>query len=204
MFEAFQAQYPRDHQRADGGIAVSVPNLDELPAFLKEFGGTSYSNGLYRIITPSSISVWAERIEIAFPEYGSRATCFAYDWLGRAFALDSERFEGGRPSVVLLEPGTGEVLEIPCNLETFHTDELLEYGEAALAISFYEKWLAAGGSAPEFDQCIGYRKPLFLGGADEVENLELSDLDVYWHLFGQMVQQTRGLPPGTPVRIKLK
>lgn len=201
MFEGFQAQYSLDPLRADDESTVPVPDLDMLPAFFKQFGGTSYSGGLYRIIAPSSIAVWAERIEVAFPVYRDRAICFAYDWLGRVFALDRERLEDGRPGVVLLEPGTGQALEIPSNLETFHTDELLEYGEAALAISFHEAWLAAGGSAPRLDQCVGYRKPLFLGGADDFDNLELSDLDVYWHLFGQIIQQTRRLPTGTAVHI---
>jgi len=45
---------------------------------------------------------------------------------------------------------------------------------------------------------MGYRKPLFLGGSDEVENLEVSDLDVYWHIMGQIIRKTKGLPQGTP------
>ncbi|MCP2517553.1 MAG: T6SS immunity protein Tdi1 domain-containing protein [Achromobacter mucicolens] len=44
-----------------------------------------------------------------------------------------------------------------------------------------------------------YGIPLFLGGQDEVSNLELSDLDVYWHLLSQLIRQTRGLPAGTPI-----
>jgi hypothetical protein len=38
-------------------------------------------------------------------------------------------------------------------------------------------------------ECIGYRVPLFLGGSDTVENLEKVDLDVYWHLHGQLIQK---------------
>jgi hypothetical protein len=33
--------------------------------------------------------------------------------------------------------------------------------------------------------------PLFLSGKDEVENLEVIDLEVYWELTGQALQQTR-------------
>ena len=29
--------------------------------------------------------------------------------------------------------------------------------------------------------------------------MELSDLDVYWHLMGQLILQTRDLRPGTKV-----
>jgi hypothetical protein len=105
----------------------------------------------------------------------------------------------------MFEPGTGEALAIPSNIQTFHDSELMEFGEAALAISFYQKWMAAsGGQAPAYTQCVGYKTPLFLGGTDEVKNLELSDLDVYWHLMGQLIVKTRSLPPGTPVKDRME
>jgi len=191
MFKAFDANYSRDAiERARG--EGSVPDLPCLAQFFEEYGGASFEDGLYRIMRPADLPRWQARVDLGFPEHGDRVICFAYDWAGRVFALDTERLEGGRAGVVLLEPGTGEVLRIPSNLETFHDNELVEFGEAALGISFYEQWRATGGAAPDYDQCVGYRKPLFLGGVDEVENLELSDLDVYWHLMGQLIEQTRG------------
>jgi Domain of unknown function (DUF1851) len=48
-------------------------------------------------------------------------------------------------------------------------------------------------------QCVGYQVPLFLGGKDSLENLEITDLDVYWSLSGQLRQGTWVLPPGTAV-----
>jgi type VI secretion system (T6SS) immunity protein Tdi1 len=102
----------------------------------------------------------------------------------------------------MFEPGTGEALEIPSNIQTFHDGELIECADAALAIDFHQRWLANGGAEPAYAQCVGYRKPLFLGGTDELENLELSDLDVYWHLMGQLIAKTKGLPLGTPVRFR--
>ncbi|WP_249150602.1 T6SS immunity protein Tdi1 domain-containing protein [Bradyrhizobium sp. JYMT SZCCT0180] len=103
----------------------------------------------------------------------------------------------------MFEPGTGEALEIASSLQTFHDDELIEFGDAALAIDFHQRWLASGGTEPDYAQCVGYRKPLFLGGADEIENLELSDLDVYWHLMGQLIVKTKSVPQGAPVRINI-
>ncbi|CAE6797130.1 hypothetical protein R75461_05007 [Paraburkholderia nemoris] len=50
-------------------------------------------------------------------------------------------------------------------------------------------------------QCVGYKRPLFLGGADELHNLELTDLDVYWTLSSQMIAQLSGVPTGTSVKI---
>jgi hypothetical protein len=151
----------------------------------------------------SDLAIWNERIETAFPEFAGRITAFGYDWLGTAFALDSKRPKDGWPGVVMFEPGTGKALEVPANLITFHDVVLMEHGEAALAISFYEKWLASGGVIPKRSQCVGYRKPLFLGGSDDVGNLEISDIDVYWHITGQLIRKTKGLPPGTKIRVSL-
>ena len=123
-----------------------------------------------------------------FSEFAGRIQCFGHDWLGRVFAEDSAR--GGE--VLLLEPGTGEALEIPVDREDFLTFELVQQADAAAAYSFYRQWRDAGNPAPETGQCVGYRKPLFLGGADSVENLELSDLSVYWSVAAQLIAQLRG------------
>jgi hypothetical protein len=45
----------------------------------------------------------------------------------------------------------------------------------------------------------GYVTPLFLGGADVVGNLELTDTDVYWQLTSQLIRQASRPPEGTPV-----
>lgn len=193
MFDAFQTRFPRDPRAESDGGNDLVPDQQGLSEFISQYGGASFGGNLYRIVTASKIDSWNARIEAAYPEFTGHITCFAYDWLGRAFALNQMRLEDGKPGVTMFEPGTGEALEIPCNLQTFHSDELLEFGEAALAISFYEDWLGAGGASPSLDQCVGYKKPLFLGGVDDLENLELSDLDVYWHLTAQIIREIRGL-----------
>lgn len=204
MFEVFRKAFPRDAlPHPDPAAAPAASATPALTEFFGEFGGGSFGGGLYRVVRPSDANIWDERVQLAFPEFAGHVTCFGFDWLGRVFSVDSRRTEEGRSGVLMLEPGTGEALEVPANLITFHSSELIEFGEAALAISFYDKWRAAGGAAPAYDQCVGYKRPLFLGGADEVENLELSDLDVYWHITGQLIRKTKGLPEGTPVRITI-
>ena len=200
MFEAFERNFPPDSNPDRISIQSDVAGLGE---FIGRFGGASFRRGLYRVVRATEFQEWTTRLIYAFPAFQGRITCFGYDWLGRAFAVDTQRPEGGRPGVVMFEPGTGQALEIPSNIESFHNDELGEFGEAALAISFYHEWLASGKPEPTYTQCIGYRRPLFLGGKDELANLELADLDVYWHIFGQIILKTRGLPSGTPVCVKL-
>lgn len=199
MFQRFQNSYPKDE-------GLSVGDAGALPEFLAQdinklfrvYGGFSFQKGLYRIVRSGDVEVWNARVAAAFPAYGGKIVCFAFDWLGRVFATSSEV---GGGCVLLFEPGTGEVLEIPCDIATFHNEELTQYGDAALALNFHREWISNGGSAPRYDQCVGYKKPLFLGGVDDLTNLEIWDIDVYWHLMAQLIKQTKGLPLGTPVKI---
>ncbi|TGQ69922.1 DUF1851 domain-containing protein [Mesorhizobium sp. M00.F.Ca.ET.186.01.1.1] len=155
------------------------------------------------IVSQVDVPIWNARISLAFPETKGRVTCFGYDWQGSAFAVDSQRLEQGQPGVVLFEPGTAEALEIPNNIETFHDVLVVENPDAALSANIYlEDWLAAGGAQPGYDQCIGYQRPLFLGGEDDISNQELSDLEVYWHIVGQIIAKVKGLSPGTAVNLK--
>lgn len=153
--------------------------------------------GAYRLHHWNDIQRFTTLAAEAFPEFAPRIECFGASWLGCQFATDRARVVGGEKQVLLLEPGTSEVLEIPAS--SFHDQELFEHADAAVALSFYRDWLAAGGDAPSYTQCIGYKRPLYLGGVDNVSNLELSDFDVYWGLAAQLLAKVRGLPAGTRV-----
>lgn len=196
MFAQFEAHFHRDVELSccenNSHVKQSIDN-PQIRELLLHFGGASFNNGLYKIMVENNMKTMQEFVVQAFPNFINRISGFAYDWLGRIFALDHARQEGGSSAVVMLEPGTGQALEIPCNLTTFHNSELIHYAEEALATTFYKQWLLKGGVAPHYDQCVGYKKMLFLGGKDAVENLEQSDLDVYWTLCGQLIRKTRGL-----------
>ena len=49
-------------------------------------------------------------------------------------------------------------------------------------------------------KCVGYELPLFVGGQDSLDNMEVSDWEVYWVVVGQLKLRTAGLPEGTPIR----
>jgi len=171
-------------------------------ALAKRFAGCSFESGLYRLHDATSGPRALARIADAFPEFGARACPFGYDWLGRQFAIDSGRQQAGQPLVLLLEPGTGEALEIPLTFDAFHDEELVEYGEAALASAFFAEWSQEHSADLPLsgENCVGYRVPLFLGGRDVVENLEVIDLDVYWTTCRQLRRGTLQLPEGTSIK----
>lgn len=158
-----------------------------------------YLDGAYRLHRIADTERFTALARAAFPAFADRIECFGSDWLGRQFARDRARMERGEPLVLMLDPGAGEALEIPADFTAFHEHELIEEPDAVAAFSFYQEWLSAGGAPPRYDQCVGYKVPLFLGGADEVANLEVSDLDVYWTISAQLLAKVRGLEPGTAI-----
>jgi len=48
-------------------------------------------------------------------------------------------------------------------------------------------------------QVYSHKQLLVLGGADDIENVEASDVSVHISIHGQVHQQVRDLPEGTPV-----
>lgn len=173
----------------------TLSQRDELRPASKEFLG-----GAYRLHRTEDVEKYTALAAAAFPEFAKRITCFGSSWLGCQFATDEERIVGGERQVLLLEPGTGEVLQIPAGFDTFHTGELIAHPDAVAARSFFDQWLSADGTAPLYDQCVAYQRPLFLGGADEITNLHLTDFEVYWAITAQILEQVRGLPVGTRIK----
>jgi hypothetical protein len=166
---------------------------------LTEHGGATFDDGLYRLHSPETSVRADEAVAAAFPELRGRVRCFGFDWLGRQFAIDVQAPEA--ESIRLIEPGTGEVLSLPASFIEFHNALLLSYRDAALASTFFESWSASNREALPLraDRCVGYRVPLFLGGVDDLANLEETDIWVYWAISGQLLDQTRGLPAETPI-----
>lgn len=104
-------------------------------SFLKAYAGKSFLNGLYRLFRLSDISKWNEIVKKSFPQCVERINVFGFDWLGRIFAMDLDN-----NTVLLFEPGTGEVLDIPANFIDFHNVEIAKYHQESLASNFFYEW----------------------------------------------------------------
>ncbi len=53
----------------------------------------------------------------------------------------------------------------------------------AWRLSFFNEWFEANGNfVLPHNKCVGYKVPLFLNGEDDIENLEVSDMEVYWEI----------------------
>jgi hypothetical protein len=100
----------------------------------------------------------------------------------------------------MLEVGVGGAMEIPASVVDFHNIELVEYADDALAVPLWKQWREINPTELAFTECVGYKVPLFLGGADALANLEVLDLSVYVEICGQLRNKTRTLPPGQSIR----
>jgi hypothetical protein len=195
MFELFTEKF----QLTAGTSRPFSSPADSVPGLLERFGGSTFGHGLYRVHDQASAIHASRWVNNAYPEFKGELVCFAFDWLGRQFALDPSR--GTRPDfeVIMLEPGTGEALEVPVAFSQFHDRGLRDYFDACLAPVFFTEWMATQSEDLKFHECAGYKVPLFLGGKDTVSNLEVSEIDVYWSLLGDLRLATRHLAPGSAV-----
>lgn len=179
MFERFAELYETSPV-ADGGGG------DMPTAFCRSYGGGSYGDGLLTVFTPEEASYFFEDAVTAYPGYAGVVTPVCFDWLGDIFVVLK-----GVGDVLLLELGTGDALVVAKTFPEFVDRTLVDEADASLAAGFYETWRASGGSAPKGLSCVGYKVPLFLGGKNDVDNLESSDLDVYWTVIGQVLVRAR-------------
>lgn len=153
---------------------------DALTTFRSKYQGMSFGDGIYRVFRGDAIEKWEEIISEGYPDFKSNFEPFAYDWLGRCFAVDLRKDSQGQ--ILMFEIGTADVLHIPCNFTEFHEEEIPLSHDACLASNFFNEWRDANGVSLQPDQCVGYKIPLFLGGIDTVDNLEVSDMEVYWYI----------------------
>lgn len=202
MFSRFFETYHPVEGTREGTIASPPPgfSVTGYTDFMSRYSGLSVAGGLYRVHELERIEIWNEIISEYFATYHGRFSCFGFDWLGRQFALDRERLTGGEPAVLMFEPGTGEVFEIPATFASFHNDEIVDYHNEALASDLFESWSSLHKAPLAHTECVGYKLPLFLGGEENVDNLELIDMEVYWVVVGQLLNKTRELPPGTIIK----
>lgn len=182
MFERFLATY---------GAPTETLQPFTVPTNTHMLAGATFGCGLYRIHTQQSAALAANSIGVGFPEFRGHATPFGFDWLGRQFCHDLREPERSDSPVLMFEPGTGEVLALVTPFEQFHDHLLVDHADAALVVSFFHEWHTSSQVVLQFQQCAGYRMPLFLSGPDDITNLEVTDLDVYWTITSHILQQVR-------------
>lgn len=167
---------------------INTRDVDSYQSFLTAFSGMQFGNGLFTVFREEDIDAWQENVKDAFQIPKEKVALFGYDWLGNCYGIAKD--EKNEDNVILFEIGTGEILLTEGCFEDNINNEIPYNVEACLAGQFYKKWLDNGGFPSKYGRCIGYKVPLFLGGKDDITNLEDSDMDVYWSILSQIMEKT--------------
>tara|TARA_R110002124_G_scaffold172634_1_gene340254 strand:+ start:549 stop:1172 length:624 start_codon:yes stop_codon:yes gene_type:complete len=206
MFERFESQFEGDRTTLRETRDLLRIGFDSsLLRLFQRHAGQTVGNNIYRILSVDQGLRIGEIISTCFDGYDEKIFCFGCDWMGRVFASNDHTPINGHPSVMMFHPEYGELFTLPYNVVEFHNDALVDLREDILAENFYGEWLRSGGKRPSSNECVGHKVPLFLNGDDDLSNLELTNLEVYWTVAAQLLIQIRSLPDGTAIEgIELK
>lgn len=201
MLADFLRRYVVTADVGDGSvIGTGLEGVDEdLRAVIGLLGGKTFESGLYRVYRADQLVPRTQAVSRIFDINRPRAVVFAADWLGRQFAVCDSREPGSRRTVTCVDAGGADGFDTEQTIVEFHTQALVRQASAALAYPFFQEWMGANPSEIPPDKCVGYRIPLFLGGKDDLSNLELMEMGVYWHLCSELWDQVKDLPEGAPV-----
>jgi hypothetical protein len=193
MFKAFltkfsiTSEYPRGK---DEDIFSSVPF--ELFELLRLMGGSTFDKGLYRIHTFKSSVKWSIQLADYFPSYKNQIFPFGYDWLSRQFCIDKSN-----QVIYMFDPATIEDFKLNKSLSAFHNEDVVN---DLFAVDLFKNVCSyCKLRTLDYDDCLGYKVPLFLSGKDNIENHEKQNIEVYWHFTTQLHVQIRNLPEGTRI-----
>ncbi|GLW13245.1 hypothetical protein Misp01_83730 [Microtetraspora sp. NBRC 13810] len=189
VYESFVAAFPVDTvgpamPYGNKGM-VGIPGFEEL---IDMGAGKSFGGGLVRIHSSAEAFRATAFIADAFPEYAGRVLPVAKDWLGRQYAV----MHPVEQVLLLIEPGSGDAFEVDCGLEDLFDREMVTDPNTYLARDLFLDWKALNPGILSSGQCVGFKVPLFLGGDDSLENLEISDEEVYWSIMGQLRSAAEG------------
>lgn len=170
---------------------------NEYRTFVIAFGGMQFGKGLFNAFDKGDLRYWEKNILNIFPEYKGKFELFGYDWMGRCFAVtmlgqDEEK-------ILVFDPSTLEVNDIPLCFMDFVNKAIPTSTNECFSADAFINWHNTNGVELEYLQCLGNKVPLFLGGNDELDNMEVSDMDVYWHILGQTAAKLRDEEEGTVV-----
>ncbi|MDX8055101.1 hypothetical protein SK571_37500 [Lentzea sp. BCCO 10_0798] len=196
MFDRFTALYPLDAGEASPPATIAplrqVPGLAELVTMA---AGLSFGDGILRVFTDDEARRAQSLANAMWPEWAPRIRPFAQDWLGRLYALDLHR----NALLLLLDSAVGDVYELDCVIPDLLDEYMVDDPGTFLAQHLFGAWRALHPERTPAGACVGFRTPVFLGGAEAVENLEVVDEEVYWSVHGQLWAKVKDLPAGTSI-----
>ncbi|MEC4272402.1 T6SS immunity protein Tdi1 domain-containing protein [Adlercreutzia sp. R25] len=173
-------------------VADAPASADPYAELVDTLGGRSFGDGLFTVFRRDELPKWRELIGAFYTDYRGEFSPVGYNWLGQCYVLDAQG------SVDILEPEASSTSCTDMGLVEFLNVDGVGNRDNAFLEAGYEEWLSghdpvAGGN------CVGYTVPLFLGGKDEGDNMDIVDMEVYWGMTGQLWEAVKDLPEGTKI-----
>ena len=159
-----------------GERKIAVEGTENVATFIEAFSGKKFGNGAFRVLKREDLQKWHNVVLELFPNLWTDFKLFGFDWLGRFYATDEKE-----NIIFVFDPATNEVMDLLCGFSFFVNEILPKSAKDILALKLYKNYLKSNRE-PVYSSCVGYKIPLYLGGEDTLENLEIIDLEVYWSI----------------------
>ena len=185
MFEQFE-KYFNIHNKEE-----IQKDENQRDYFIRCFGGQQLLNGMFTIFKKNDLEKWEKNVKGFFNILKDEFNLFGYDWQGNCYGVILNNTAALCENVVMFEIGTNKMLSFNCNFNTFINKTFIDQLNAILVPQFFENAVNQCDEKIEYEKCIGYKVPLFLGGQDIISNLEYSDMDVYWTVLTQVIESIR-------------
>ena len=179
------------------GNDINTDHSEILRPLIQIYGGKTLNNGLYRIHTFKSSLFWSSVIAEYFTKYTNKIHPFGFDWMGRQFCINAEN----QKKLLMFDPATGENFVLEQDLLALHDDDFVKETDDMLGIDLFNRLLEYYDlNEISYEECLGYKVPLFLNGKDSIENYEKWNLEVYWHFQHTLYEETKRYPNGTIIK----
>jgi len=165
------------------------------PASFADAGycGRSFNEGVLRFHNAATAPNFRQMCFEAFPtlsQIDPKADVLAFGWNGKQYL--TAKVSGNKDIMILVaDIGTG-TLETLAPVATLAAvlkmDNMGDFFDAPL----YDEWRKLVGRPHDglaFTDCVEYTQPLWLGGEDELTNMQLIDMDVSWTIGSQLLSQ---------------
>ena len=176
-----------------------VPD-DSIDSLIAQLGGRSFGKGLFTVFDPGEKAKWEGIVLECLVSQCDLSEDFSFElfgrnWNGYCYGVETSCDD---PTILAFDVDAVEVNSLDSTLGDFLNKRIPSNCNGCLASGSYEKWLETHRALSR-GECVGLVKPLFLGGKDDFDNMEVIDMEVHWEMTSQIWQAVRDLPPGTPI-----
>ena len=175
--------------------------LPEHCAMLEMANGLELHGGLFRVFGVGNAS--SVRDALAWNQLDWRAAyrlpTSTIIWGENIFG-DQFGFDISRGVVAMLNCEGGKLEVLPVRSPTGYLEGVLLKEPSAWIETNLVRAAERLGLCPSLVEHLSFEAPLMCGGAADESNLEVMDAAAHLDLLGQLVEQSRGVPEGTPIR----